>query len=31
MQDHTIGSREEWIVAGKEHLAMETEFTRLRG
>lgn len=30
MQDHKVVSREEWLVARKEHLANEKEFTRLR-
>ena len=30
MQNHKIVSREEWLIARKEHLAKEKEFTRLR-
>ena len=30
MQNHKVVSREEWLVARKEHLAKEKEFTRLR-
>ena len=30
MQNHTVVSTEEWLVARKEHLAKEKEFTRLR-
>ncbi len=30
MQDHKVVSRDEWLVARKEHLAKEKEFTRLR-
>jgi predicted dithiol-disulfide oxidoreductase (DUF899 family) len=30
MQGHKVVSREEWLVACKEHLAKEKEFTRLR-
>ena len=30
MQGHKVVSREEWLVARKEHLAKEKEFTRLR-
>lgn len=30
MRDHKVVSREEWLVARKEHLAKEKEFTRLR-
>ena len=30
MQNHQVVSREEWLVARKEHLAKEKEFTRLR-
>jgi len=30
MQDRKVVSREEWLVARKEHLAREKEFTRLR-
>ncbi len=30
MQTHKVVSREEWLVARKEHLAKEKEFTRLR-
>ena len=30
MQNHTIVSREEWLVARKDYLAKEKEFTRLR-
>lgn len=30
MQNHKMVSREEWLVARKEHLAKEKEFTRLR-
>ena len=30
MQDHKVVSREEWLIARREHLAKEKEFTRLR-
>jgi predicted dithiol-disulfide oxidoreductase (DUF899 family) len=30
MQNHQVVSRDEWLVARKEHLAREKEFTRLR-
>ena len=30
MENHKIVSREEWLIARKEHLAKEKEFTRLR-
>lgn len=30
MHDHKVVSRDEWLVARKEHLAKEKEFTRLR-
>ena len=30
MHDHQVVSRDEWLVARKEHLAREKEFTRLR-
>jgi len=30
MQDHKVVSRDEWLIARKEHLAKEKEFTRLR-
>jgi predicted dithiol-disulfide oxidoreductase (DUF899 family) len=30
MQNHKIVSRDEWLVARKEHLAKEKEFSKLR-
>jgi predicted dithiol-disulfide oxidoreductase (DUF899 family) len=29
MNDHAVVSRQEWLVARKQHLAKEKEFTRL--